>query len=125
MATILSDNFNYVGQKPNFDRDIVDTKAKLKSVNVKYYIDGSFVYCKEDGKYYSFNMKYNSPTTGHFELFDFSNKNIGTTAQRPKFVLGTYKGYEYYDTDINQKIYWNGDSWENSDGTLESRVVVL
>lgn len=38
----------------------------------------------------------------------------GTTAQRP---TGVQIGFTYKDTDLNKWIIWNGEAWENIDGT--------
>lgn len=38
----------------------------------------------------------------------------GTTAQRPTEVQ---IGFTYKDTDLNKWIIWNGEAWENIDGT--------
>lgn len=35
----------------------------------------------------------------------------GTTAQRPVFDAGTNIGFEYFDTDFNAPVYWNGTEW--------------
>ena len=38
----------------------------------------------------------------------------GTTSQRP---TGVQIGFTYKDTDLNKWIIWNGEAWENIDGT--------
>ena len=38
----------------------------------------------------------------------------GSTNKRP---TEAFKGLEYYDTDINKKILWNGTAWVNLDGS--------
>ncbi len=38
----------------------------------------------------------------------------GTTLQRPSNVQ---IGFTYKDTDLNKWIIWNGEAWENIDGT--------
>lgn len=39
----------------------------------------------------------------------------GSTNKRP---TEAFKGLEYYDTDLNKKILWNGTAWVNLDGSL-------
>ena len=38
----------------------------------------------------------------------------GSTNNRP---TEAFKGLEYYDTNLNKKILWNGTEWTNMDGT--------
>ena len=117
MAVILSDNFNYVGKKPNFERDIVNTKVALKNMNINYYCEGNLVFCKENKKFYTFIDTYNDLETGHFKRFDFLNTNIGTTEERP-VLTEKDNGTQYYDTTIKQLIFWDGklNRWANYNG---------
>jgi len=41
------------------------------------------------------------------------NGNNGTTTNRP---IGISTGYQYFDTDINKPIWWNGSNWVDSNG---------
>lgn len=45
---------------------------------------------------------------------NYNKLRKGPTSQRP---LNTYIGFIYKDTDLNKWIIWNGESWENLDGT--------
>ena len=45
---------------------------------------------------------------------DYPQLKKGTTAQRP---TGVQIGFTYKDTDLNKWIIWNGEAWENIDGT--------
>lgn len=38
--------------------------------------------------------------------------NRGTTAQRPTNLTNAHVGIQYYDTDLNKVMWWNGSSWD-------------
>ena len=40
----------------------------------------------------------------------------GNTNSRP-VLSADDEGYEYYDTTLKKKIFWNGTTWVNVDGT--------
>lgn len=77
-GSILSNNFSYIGDKPNFDRDTISTKEDMLNVipQSKEYDYGHIVFCEEDGKHYKFIYNYINPPsdekkddeTGWFEL---------------------------------------------------------
>lgn len=74
--------------------------------------NGSFIFDKSIYKplYYNKNKKQwidamNNP---------YNALKKGTTAQRP---TGVQIGFTYKDTDLNKWIIWNGEAWENIDGT--------
>jgi len=47
----------------------------------------------------------------------------GTTAQRP--VSGQlYEGKEYFDTDLQQLLVWNGSRWQSTGGSAVPSTVV-
>lgn len=54
MALKIGDNFNYQGQKPNFERDSFATLAAMKAYPETSIDDGHLSYCKEDGKNYQY-----------------------------------------------------------------------
>ncbi|MBR7134256.1 MAG: LEA type 2 family protein, partial [Bacteroidaceae bacterium] len=60
MASVFSDNINFIGDKPNFDRDKVTTLAQLacEDPKQKRYPYGHIVFCEEDGKHYKFNYNH-------------------------------------------------------------------
>lgn len=61
----VADNFNYMGKKPNFDRDSFDTLQDMKNYSENSLDDGHISYCKETDKHYKFNSNNQSdPTTG-------------------------------------------------------------
>jgi len=41
-----------------------------------------------------------------------ASQQFGTTANRPNGVL--FIGTEYFDTDLNRPVWWNGSAWVNS-----------
>jgi hypothetical protein len=45
-------------------------------------------------------------------------KHLGTTAERKTFGMNSgLKGFDYYDTDLNMPIWWNGTAWIDANGT--------
>ena len=45
-------------------------------------------------------------------------KHRGTTAERKAFgMYAGLKGFDYYDTDLNKPIWWNGTAWVDASGT--------
>lgn len=70
MALRIGDNFNYQGQKPNFERDCFDTLAAMKAYPETSIDEGHLSYCKEDGKRYEFKSSNTvDPTTGKWREF--------------------------------------------------------
>lgn len=70
MALRIGDNFNYQGQKPNFERDCFDTLAAMKAYPETSIDEGHLSYCKEDGKRYEFkSSNIVDPTTGKWREF--------------------------------------------------------
>lgn len=63
MASVFSDNINFIGDKPNFDRDKVSAIAQLASEEPaqKRYPYGHIVFCEEDGCHYKFNYNHKNP----------------------------------------------------------------
>ncbi len=63
MASVFSDNINFIGDKPNFDRDKVSAIAQLASEEPaqKCYPYGHIVFCEEDGCHYKFNYNHKNP----------------------------------------------------------------
>lgn len=112
-----------------------------KDLNIKVIIyntnDTNWNYVKVEGQPIK-NKKYrdiifDSLKTSFFVLFKDNNNGLevqtnlilyqkeflvinkkGTTAQRP---TGIQIGFTYKDTDLNKWIIWNGEAWENIDGT--------
>ena len=65
MAAIYSDNINFIGNKPNFERDRVKTLAQLLAEEPakRRYPFGHIVFCEEDNNHYKFNYNYEVPGT--------------------------------------------------------------
>lgn len=57
MALTLKDNFKLTVNKPNFDRDIYQTKADMKAVRNTRMPEMFIASCVEDGKVYLYNKK--------------------------------------------------------------------
>ena len=55
MALSFLDNVDYRGKKPNFTRDLFETKEDMKDYSENYLPDVFITTCKEDGKVYVFN----------------------------------------------------------------------
>ena len=49
-------------------------------------------------------------------LLEMNEDTRCTTNQRPT-LKNTDEGFEYYDSTLKKKIFWNGTSWVNLDGT--------
>ena len=55
------------------------------------------------------------------EIPDLMN-GTGPTKDRP---VDAPVGFNYYDTDIQGFVVWNGTYWENPDGTNSEKVIML
>ena len=74
MALLIGDNFNYQGQKPNFERDSFDTLESMISYPETSIDDGHISYCKETKKHYIYDSSNESTNTGKWkELSKLSN----------------------------------------------------
>ena len=70
MSLLIGDNFNYQGQKPNFERDSFETLAAMKAYPETSLDDGHLSYCKEDGKRYEYKSSNSADlTTGKWREF--------------------------------------------------------
>lgn len=77
MALLIGDNFNYQGQKPNFERDSFDTLESMISYPETSIDDGHISYCKETKKHYIYNSSNESTNTGKWkELSDSSEAYV-------------------------------------------------
>ena len=71
MALRIGDNFNYQGQKPNFERDSFKTLAAMKAYPETSIDEGHLSYCKEDGKRYEYKSSNDiDATTGRWREFE-------------------------------------------------------
>lgn len=71
MALSFMDNVDYRGKKPNFTRDLFETKEDMKNYSENYLPDVFITSCKEDGKIYVFNRSNSiSPTTGKWRVIE-------------------------------------------------------
>lgn len=123
MALLIGDNFNYQGQKPNFERDSFDTLESMISYPETSIDDGHISYCKETKKHYIYNSSNESTNTGKWKELSNSSNGSGIvnvndlsedvqTFFNEAFVLttgGTMSTYsqmlEYLKSNGNQ-IYW-------------------
>lgn len=89
MALLIGDNFNYQGQKPNFERDSFDTLESMTSYPETSIDNGHISYCKETKKHYIYNSSNESTNTGKWREFnankayviDYLTENTGTITQ--------------------------------------------
>lgn len=94
MALLIGDNFNYQGQKPNFERDSFDTIAAMKAYPETSLDDGHLSYCKEDGKRYEYKSSNSvDPTIGKWREFE-SGGGLESVPVATNDVVGGFKtGY--------------------------------
>lgn len=104
MALTIGDNFNYQGQKPNFERDSFNTLAEMKAFAETSIDDGHISYCVEDENHYVFNS---------------SNEENETTGKWRSF---TTNNAEYYITSIDDIIA--GDSWTSNASYIKTECTI-
>lgn len=115
MAAIYSDNINFVGNKPNFERDRVKTLAQLLAEEPakRRYPFGHIVFCEEDNNHYKFNYDYENPgstqrnsVTGWFEkvvalsLSQTTGDNTGAVMSQAAITAELEKKVEAEDTAL-------------------------
>ena len=49
----------------------------------------------------------------------------GATLSRPTLPTDRYIGYEYFDTDLDRQVVWNGSSWVDTSGDNETDIASL
>ena len=118
MALLIGDNFNYQGQKPNFERDRFDTLAEMKAYPETSLDDGHLSYCVEDDKHYVFNSSNTEDsTTGKWREFTSGISEISeaTDSEYGGIKLGyTTSGRNYaLEVDEDGKAYTNVP-WTNT-----------
>lgn len=113
---------NVQGVLFNYTNAIKGFEAYIDKVNKNIFIK-----CNISGAYlFNCTLKYNITT------YKFTNSlpeglekipisflgnianNSGKTEDRP---TNADKGFQYYDTDINKPIWWNGSSWTDASGS--------
>lgn len=113
-----------IGYARCINSDTPDYSNELKCDKVHKNI---YIKCNISGAYlFNCTLKYNIAT------YKFTNSlpeglekipisflgnianNSGKTEDRP---TNADKGFQYYDTDINKPIWWNGFSWTDASGT--------
>lgn len=122
MALLIGDNFNYQGQKPNFERDSFDTLESMISYPETSIDDGHISYCKETKKHYIYNSSNESTNTGKWkELSNSSSRALPVTAvsenvkEALKYLFvqgsGDFPNYSLMRDDLNSQdtlIYDDG-----------------
>lgn len=114
MSLLIGDNFNYQGQKPNFERDSFETLAAMKAYPETSIDDGHLSYCKENGKHYEYKSSNSiDPTTGKWREFK-SGGGIEQVPVATDDAVGGFKtGYKSagknyaVQVDENEKGYVN------------------
>lgn len=114
MSLLIGDNFNYQGQKPNFERDSFETLAAMKAYPETSIDDGHLSYCKENGKHYEYKSSYSvDPTTGKWREF----KSGGGLEQVPVATddaVGGFKtGYKNAGKNYAVQVDENGKGYVN------------
>lgn len=108
MSLLIGDNFNYQGQKPNFERDSFETLAAMKAYPETSLDNGHLSYCKEDGKRYEYKS---------------SNSVDSTTGKWREFKAGTDSSADVADlkekyTELEGLV--NDSVWQIQDTTFET-----
>lgn len=93
---------------PNFSRDVADTLADLASVGLNDLDRGHIVFCKANGKYYSFDRDGSgtrSYLTGYFT--EFSTGGGGETPSGiPAHVFLTQSSYDALQEKDSETLYF-------------------
>lgn len=107
--------FNYTNAIKGFEAYI----DKLnKNIFIKCNISGAYLFnCTL--KYNIATYKFTNSLPDGLEKIPISflgniANNSGKTEDRP---TNADKGFQYYDTDINKPIWWNGSSWTDASGS--------
>lgn len=91
----------------------IDNSNFKTNINIKLF--ESFIYNSDIYKLDKyFNSVYYKINENNNYIPKLEELHKGTTAQRPTEVQ---IGFTYKDTDLNKWIIWNGEAWENIDGT--------
>lgn len=100
MALRIGDNFNYQGQKPNFERDSFKTLAAMKAYPETSIDEGHLSYCKEDGKRYEYKSSNDiDATTGRWREFESG----GGLEEVPIATNGAVGGFKTGFTSTEKK----------------------
>lgn len=107
MSLLIGDNFNYQGQKSNFERDSFETLAAMKAYPETSLDDGHLSYCKEDGKRYEYKSSNSvDPTTGKWREF-----KTGTDSSAD--IQDLKEKYSELEGLVNDSV------WQIQDATFE------
>lgn len=90
--------------------DIVDKKNN-KNIRFPKNPTASFqhlIYTNAVRSYHNGYTVYRDGTKSNLDIY----RNVGTTAQRPTLSIDDI-GFEYTDTQLMRKLWWNGTSWIN------------
>ena len=103
---------------PNFSRDVADTLADLASVGLNDLDRGHIVFCKANGKYYSFD-KDGSGTrnylTGYFTEFSTGGGGGSDTPAHVFLTQASYDALEQKDSETLYFIVEDTSAWHFGD----------
>lgn len=99
-------------------------QGKFVATSVGFYIDTQFNYNGIEvlkGTYSYNNPGFNMEGYRYTMIQEANGEFIilptrGTTAKRPS-LDGSYRGFRYYDTEIDSEIVWSGNRWVDNDET--------
>lgn len=113
MSLLIGDNFNYQGQKPNFERDSFETLAAMKAYPETSIDDGHISYCKEDGKNYQYK---------------YANSVDVTTGKWRECIFGedvySIESYNFI-VSTNRKESLTEEQYNNLKNAIESNKIII
>ena len=80
----IADNFEYLGPKPNFERDAFKTLEEMKSVQNGSIDDGHISYCIEDKTHYDYlSSRTTDAKTGKWRVWKPIDDSLSSTSENP------------------------------------------
>ena len=138
MALLIGDNFNYQGQKPNFERDSFDTLESMISYPETSIDDGHISYCKETKKHYIYNSSNESTDTGKWKelsnsseayVIDYLTGNTGDITQvqynEIQQAINDYRSIILVDGDRQYTVDNYGINESNIDLVLQDASTTI
>lgn len=107
---------NILGYNSNLEEKAADTFFDINLVGnnkIPYIIDNNFIYLRKQN--YTLAVPICKLNNAKGKILSY-----GTSTDRPTVVNG---GFQYFDTTLNQPIYWTGTKWITADGTVAYNAI--